>query len=87
LIAIIEAMRARSTVGAAPNAATPLRLRDNLAGPEQECRNSLIFFHLREGTVELLDPEGDYFIDVEALQKQVLRSARDVIAGMTPAVG
>jgi hypothetical protein len=39
------------------------------------------FLHLRDGADELLDPEGDDFSNAEAMQKQVLLSARDVIAG------
>ena len=39
------------------------------------------FMHLRNGTDELLDPEGLEFADLEALRRAVLHSARDLIAG------
>ena len=42
---------------------------------------ALYFMHLRDGTDELLDPDGREFDDVESLKKAVLFSARDLIAG------
>jgi hypothetical protein len=39
------------------------------------------FLHLRDGTDEILDPEGSEFADLDALRKAVLVSARDLIAG------
>jgi hypothetical protein len=38
------------------------------------------YFHLRDGTDELLDDEGREFDDMEALEKAVLEGARDVMA-------
>jgi hypothetical protein len=37
------------------------------------------FLHLRDGTDELLDPDGSEFADLEALQASVLANARSII--------
>ncbi|HEY0311154.1 MAG TPA: hypothetical protein VGC56_01520 [Allosphingosinicella sp.] len=37
------------------------------------------FFHLRDGTDELLDQEGREFADLEAVRAAALRGARDII--------
>lgn len=39
------------------------------------------FMHLRDGTNELLDPEGREFPTLEALRNEVLYTARDLLAG------
>lgn len=39
------------------------------------------FMHLRDGSDEILDPDGVEYESLEKLQKAVLVSARDVIAG------
>ena len=39
------------------------------------------FLHLRDGTEECLDPEGQDFPSMEALRRAVMLSARDLIAG------
>jgi hypothetical protein len=39
------------------------------------------FLHLRDGTDELLDPEGVECPDMDGLRSIVLRNARDIIAG------
>lgn len=39
------------------------------------------FMHLRDGTDELLDPEGLEFANLDALRKAVLTSARDLMTG------
>ncbi len=39
------------------------------------------FMHLRDGTHELLDPEGREFATLEALRNAVLFTARDLLAG------
>ena len=39
------------------------------------------FMHLRDGTHELLDPEGREFATLEAVRKAVLFTARDLLAG------
>ena len=39
------------------------------------------FMHLRDGTEQLLDPEGLEFPTIEALRKAVLVSARDLMTG------
>lgn len=39
------------------------------------------FMHLRDGTEELLDPEGRDFASLEALRSAVLFSARDLLIG------
>src|SRR5829696_1043878 len=39
------------------------------------------FMHLRDGTEQILDPEGLEFPNIEALRKAVLVSARDLMTG------
>jgi hypothetical protein len=39
------------------------------------------FMHLRDGSEELLDPEGLEFASLEALRAAVLLAARDLMAG------
>ena len=39
------------------------------------------FMHLRDGTDELLDPEGIDLGSIEAVRKSVMTDARDVLAG------
>ena len=39
------------------------------------------FMHLRDGTEQILDPEGLEFASVEALRKAVLVAARDLMTG------
>lgn len=39
------------------------------------------FLHLRDGSEELLDPEGCELDSLEALRKSVLVTARDLMAG------
>jgi hypothetical protein len=39
------------------------------------------FLHLRDGSEELLDPEGCEWASLEALRKSVLVTARDLMAG------
>jgi hypothetical protein len=39
------------------------------------------FLHLRDGTDELLDPDGKEYHDLTALRSAVLTNARDCIAG------
>jgi hypothetical protein len=39
------------------------------------------FLHLRDGTDQLLDEEGIEYIDMEALRRAVMSSARDLICG------
>lgn len=39
------------------------------------------FLHLRDGTNELLDPEGREFPTLEVMRDAVLFTARDLIAG------
>ena len=39
------------------------------------------FMHLRDGTDELLDPEGCDYPTLEALRRATLFTARDLIAG------
>jgi len=39
------------------------------------------FMHLRDGTDELLDPEGIDLGSIEAVRKNVMTAARDVLAG------
>lgn len=41
---------------------------------------ALFYFHLRDGTDELLDEEGREFSDMEAVRKAVLEGARDIMA-------
>ena len=40
---------------------------------------ALYFLHLRDGTDEILDPEGREFPNMEAVRRTVLESARDVL--------
>jgi hypothetical protein len=42
---------------------------------------ALYFLHLRDGTDELLAPEGIEYGNMEALRRAVLASVRDLIAG------
>jgi hypothetical protein len=42
---------------------------------------ALYFLHLRDGTDELLDPDGQEFASLEALRTAVLFCARDLMAG------
>ena len=37
------------------------------------------FLHLRDGTDEILDPEGREFANMEAVRRAVLEGARDVL--------
>ncbi len=39
------------------------------------------FMHLRDGTEQILDPEGLEFTTIEAVRKAVLVSARDLMTG------
>lgn len=39
------------------------------------------FMHLRDGADELLDPEGVDLDSIEAVRKNVMTAARDVLAG------
>ena len=39
------------------------------------------FMHLRDSTDELLDPEGVELVDLEAVRKNVMAAARDILAG------
>jgi hypothetical protein len=39
------------------------------------------FMHLRDGTEQILDPEGLEFPSIEAMRKAVLVSARDLMTG------
>ena len=39
------------------------------------------FMHLRDGTEELLDPEGQEFASLAALRDAVLLTARDLMVG------
>jgi hypothetical protein len=39
------------------------------------------FMHLRNSTDELLDPEGVELGDMEAVRKNVMTAARDILAG------
>ena len=39
------------------------------------------FMHLRNSTDELLDPEGVDLVDLEAVRKNVMAAARDIMAG------
>ncbi len=39
------------------------------------------FMHLRDGTEEMLDPEGIEYSSLNALRKAVLISARDLMTG------
>jgi len=39
------------------------------------------FLHLRDGSDEILDPEGTEFPTMEGLRSAVMKNARDTIAG------
>jgi hypothetical protein len=39
------------------------------------------FLHLRDGSDEVLDPEGVQFRDMDSLRLAVMKNARDTIAG------
>ena len=39
------------------------------------------FMHLRDGTEQILDPEGLEFASIEAMRKAVLVAARDLMTG------
>ena len=39
------------------------------------------FMHLRDGTEQILDPEGLEFANIELMRKAVLVSARDLMTG------
>ena len=39
------------------------------------------FLHLRDGTGETLDPEGQEYASLEILRTAVLKNARDVMSG------
>ena len=39
------------------------------------------FMHLRDGTEQILDPEGLEFASVDALRRAVLTGARDLMTG------
>jgi hypothetical protein len=39
------------------------------------------YLHLRDGTDQLLDPEGLEYADLDELRKQVLIAVRDLISG------
>lgn len=40
---------------------------------------SLYYLHVRDGTSEILDPEGSEFASLDELRKCVLRSARELM--------
>lgn len=42
---------------------------------------TLYFMNLRDGTDEMLDPEGVEYESLEALRKAVLNAARDIMSG------
>jgi hypothetical protein len=42
---------------------------------------TLYFMNLRDGTEELLDPEGREFPSLDALRKAVLETVRDLMSG------
>ena len=42
---------------------------------------ALYFMHLRDGSDELLDPDGIEFADMDAVKKAVLVTIRDLMAG------
>src|SRR5688500_2968315 len=61
----------------------PRRLRDPRA-PACIARSETVaryFLHLRDGTEQILDPEGLEFGTIEAVRKAVLVSARDLMPG------
>jgi hypothetical protein len=39
------------------------------------------FLHLRDGSDEIIDPDGMEFADIQALRDAVMKNARDTIAG------
>lgn len=39
------------------------------------------FMHLKDGSSELIDPDGKEFVDLAALRRGVLHTARDLIRG------
>jgi hypothetical protein len=39
------------------------------------------FLHLRDGSDEVIDPDGMEFADIQALRDAVMKNARDTIAG------
>jgi hypothetical protein len=39
------------------------------------------FLHLRDGTEELLDPEGVEYVSLEAMRVAVMHTVRDLISG------
>lgn len=39
------------------------------------------FMHLRDSTDELIDPEGVELVDLEAVRKNVMVAARDLLSG------
>ena len=39
------------------------------------------FMHLRDGTEQLLDPEGLEYVSVDAVRKAALAAARDLMTG------
>jgi hypothetical protein len=41
----------------------------------------LFYLHLRDGTDEILDPDGVQYANNEALKKAVLAGVRDIMAG------
>jgi hypothetical protein len=58
------------------------RLRDNALPPnEWELHVTKYFMNLRDGTEELLDPEGVEYETLDALRKAVLATARDLMCG------
>src|SRR3982751_6784708 len=66
-----------------PRELRPRRLRDRTRSRLIE-RSRLVawyFLHLRDGTDELLDPDGQEFASVEELRKAVMFAARDIMAG------
>jgi hypothetical protein len=42
---------------------------------------ALYFLHLRDGTDDVIDPDGSEFSSMEALRIAVMKNARDTIAG------
>ena len=58
------------------------RLRDQCApADEWELCVTKYFMNLRDGTEELLDPEGVEYESLDALRKAVLATARDLMCG------
>lgn len=58
------------------------RLRDSTALPPPYGRADVprYFLHLRDGTDQLLDPEGIVLPNLDALRAKVLQSARDTMS-------